>query len=310
MKKRLTSLLIVLCLVLALVPTAMAASAADFTDVKEGTWYYDYVNEVVSKGYFKGESSTIFSPDKQMTRAMFVTVLSRVDGATVNDSKSTFDDVPVNQWYTGAVTWANENKVVLGTGGKNFEPNRAISRIDMCLIMSRYISYYAAKTGQVPATTSSGKTFSDISGLDAEAKAALDRCVTYGLIEGTPEGTFKPYDTATRAEVAAVISRLAWTTTGGGGVIPIVSSITYYRNYNNQDTYNKTRTGTGSLDVLSCEKLGFVAPAGFRFSKWTEKQDGSGKEYEVGESVTGVVTLYAQWSSTPLTTSIRLWIRL
>ena len=297
MKKRLTSLLIVLCLVLALVPTAMAASAADFTDVKEGTWYYDYVNEVVSKGYFKGESSTIFSPDKQMTRAMFVTVLSRVDGATVNDSKSTFDDVPVNQWYTGAVTWANENKIVLGTGGKNFEPNRAISRIDMCLIMSRYISYYAAKTGQVPATTSSGKTFSDISGLDAEAKAALDRCVTYGLIEGTPEGTFKPYDTATRAEVAAVISRLAWTTTGGGGVIPIVSSITYYQNQSEKDEKKETKTGTGSLHVLSydSEGLKFEAPAGFRFSKWTENQDGSGKKYEVGESVTGVVTLYAQW---------------
>ena len=299
MKKRLTSLLIVLCLVLALVPTAMAASAADFTDVKEGTWYYDYVNEVVSKGYFKGESSTIFSPDKQMTRAMFVTVLSRVDGATVNDSKSTFDDVPVNQWYTGAVTWANENKIVLGTGGKNFEPNRAISRIDMCLIMSRYISYYAAKTGQVPATTSSGKTFSDISGLDAEAKAALDRCVTYGLIEGTPEGTFKPYDTATRAEVAAVISRLAWTTTGGGGVIPIVSSITYYQNHDDKDVKNTTRTGTGSLHVLSFEDLvkadDFVALDGYKFVGWNEDRKGNGEEHGVGTSVTGVVTLYAQW---------------
>ena len=294
MKKRLTSLLIVLCLVLALVPTAMAASAADFTDVKEGTWYYDYVNEVVSKGYFKGESSTIFSPDKQMTRAMFVTVLSRVDGATVNDSKSTFDDVPVNQWYTGAVTWANENKIVLGTGGKNFEPNRAISRIDMCLIMSRYISYYAAKTGQVPATTSSGKTFSDISGLDAEAKAALDRCVTYGLIEGTPEGTFKPYDTATRAEVAAVISRLAWTTTGGGGVIPIVSSITYYRNHDRQDETKVTKTGTGSLLVLHGESL-FGARDGYTFVGWNEDPNGNGKVYEVGKPVTGVVTLYAQW---------------
>ena len=303
MKKRLTSLLIVLCLVLALVPTAMAASAADFTDVKEGTWYYDYVNEVVSKGYFKGESSTIFSPDKQMTRAMFVTVLSRVDGATVNDSKSTFDDVPVNQWYTGAVTWANENKIVLGTGGKNFEPNRAISRIDMCLIMSRYISYYAAKTGQVPATTSSGKTFSDISGLDAEAKAALDRCVTYGLIEGTPEGTFKPYDTATRAEVAAVISRLAWTTTGGGGVIPIVSSITYYQNQYPGDPKNATRTGIGTLLVLDFEDLevreGFAARDGYTFDGWNEDPNGNGKVYKVGAPVTGVVTLYAQWEKIP-----------
>ncbi len=299
MKKRLTSLLIVLCLVLALVPTAMAVSAADFTDVKEGTWYYDYVNEVVSKGYFKGESSTIFSPDKQMTRAMFVTVLSRVDGATVNDSKSTFDDVPVDQWYTGAVTWANENKIVLGTGGKNFEPERAIPRIDMCLIMSRYISYYAAKTGRVPVTTSSGKTFSDVSGLDAEAKAALDRCVAYGLIEGTPEGTFKPYDTATRAEVAAVISRLAWTTTGGGGIAPRVNSITYYRNYNNQDTYNTTRTGTGTLHVLDGESL-FGARDGYTFVGWNEDPNGNGKVYEVGASVTGEVTLYAQWKEKPV----------
>ena len=53
------------------------ASAASFTDVSSSAWYASAVNFVTSRGLFQGVSSTQFSPNGVMTRAMFITVLGR-----------------------------------------------------------------------------------------------------------------------------------------------------------------------------------------------------------------------------------------
>ena len=87
-KKRILSLLMTLVLVTSLLPHAAAVSASRFTDVSEDSWYYEYVDFVTEKGYFAGTSATTFSPDLTMTRAMFVTVLARVDDAEIDNSKS------------------------------------------------------------------------------------------------------------------------------------------------------------------------------------------------------------------------------
>ncbi len=82
MKKRLGAIILVAAMLLSvLVIPAGAASVEDFTDVKAGMWYYDYVKYVVENGYFNGTSveKPTFSPNETMTRAMFVTVLSRIE---------------------------------------------------------------------------------------------------------------------------------------------------------------------------------------------------------------------------------------
>ena len=293
MKKRMTSLLVVLCLVFALIPTALAASASDFPDVKKGTWYYDAVDEVVSNGYFLGQGDGTFAPHKAMTRAMFVTVLSRVDGAVVDNSKSSFSDVPAGAWYTGAVTWAAQNSIVLGVGGDKFDPNRNINRVDMCLIMSRYISYYAAKTGRVPAVSGVVKTFGDTARLSASNKEAVEKCVSYGLIVGDDYGNFKPDSNATRAEVAVIISRLAWITTGGGGT-GVYNR--YYRNYPGGGDSEWTQMYLGTVQGWAAvsANAGWTEPDGYTFDGWNTKPDGSGTDYAVGQPASRLF-LYAQW---------------
>lgn len=293
MKKRMTSLLVVLCLVFALIPTALAASASDFPDVKKGTWYYDAVDEVVSNGYFLGQGDGTFAPHKAMTRAMFVTVLSRVDGAVVDNSKSSFSDVPAGAWYTGAVTWAAQNSIVLGVGGDKFDPNRNINRVDMCLIMSRYISYYAAKTGRVPAVSGVVKTFGDTASLSASNKEAVEKCVSYGLIVGDDYGNFKPASNATRAEVAVIISRLAWITTGGGGT-GVYNR--YYRNYPGGGDSEWTQMYLGTVQGWAAvsANAGWTKPDGYDFDGWNTKPDGSGTDYAVGQAASRLF-LYAQW---------------
>ena len=146
-KKRILSLLMTLVLMASLLPHAAAVSARDFTDVSEDSWYYEYVDFVVDRGYFAGTSETTFSPEETMTRAMFVTVLAALDNAEVDNSTSVFADVAADTWYTGAVTWASENGFVSGIGNNLFAPDGEITREEMCVIMDRFIDYYGEKTG-------------------------------------------------------------------------------------------------------------------------------------------------------------------
>lgn len=270
-KQRIISVLLTLCMVLSLLPvSALAASVEDFTDVSKDSWYYKEVDWVADNGYFKGTSETTFAPEDAMTRAMFVTVLARYAGAKVNDTVSTFTDVPANQWYTGAVTWAAKNEIVEGRGNGIFDPHASVTREEMCTILDRYLvaSGRLAKLTKTPATINDMDTVSDW------AKTAVEDCVKYGVIYGYPDGTFQPRTTATRAHVAALLYRLQLRITGGGG------STT-----GGDNTYTLTlMAGTGgtvaftdaayagktSVDVAANTKVGVSAAAddGYTFSKW------------------------------------------
>ena len=62
-----------------------------FTDITNH-WASDAIKAVVNKGLFSGTSEVTFSPDKEMTRGMFVTVLGRLSGENISGT-ATFTDV-------------------------------------------------------------------------------------------------------------------------------------------------------------------------------------------------------------------------
>lgn len=229
MKKKLMSLMLtVVMLCSMLVGTAGAVDIESFSDVQSSDWFYQYVDFVTSNEYFVGTSDTTFEPNLTMTRAMFVVVMARMDGAEVNNDVSSFSDVPVGTWYTGAVTWATENDLVLGVGNNQFDPNGAITREQMCVLMDRFVDYYGEKTGQTHETVEESEEFPDADQISEYAVEAVNNCHQYGLITGFEDGTLRPKEHSTRAQVAAVIYRLSWFvdqggtdqpggTTGGGG---------------------------------------------------------------------------------------------
>ena len=307
--KRLSSLLVVFALLASIFPMgAFAASADKFTDVSRKSWYYDYVDYVVDKGYFNGTSDTTFTPDGTMTRAMFVTVLARMDGAKVDNSTSAFDDVPVGTWYTGAVTWASVNGIVNGYGNGRYEPDRAITREEMCVIMDRFIQYYGAKHNLTPKRNGSTEAFPDGNQIAAYASAAVANCRAYGLVEGYDGGYFLPQNDSTRAQVAAVIYRLAWLTieshnggNGGGSVVVIPTSsytITYYKNDGTADVFTSDVTESVTASSKSFTVTSSVPTReGYTFMGWNTAADGTGTSYTAGAkySIMGNLSLYAIW---------------
>ncbi|MBQ4601638.1 MAG: S-layer homology domain-containing protein, partial [Clostridia bacterium] len=79
--KRLVCFLLTVIMLVGMIP--MAAIAEDgglsFTDVQEKHWFYDAVKYCVEKGYITGMDETTFAPNKNLTRAQFVTILAKFD---------------------------------------------------------------------------------------------------------------------------------------------------------------------------------------------------------------------------------------
>ena len=208
MRKTGTRLLAVLLAVVMVLPSVlipgMAAEATGFTDVPEGSWYADAVNYVSEKGYMTGVGDNRFAPNDEVTRAMFVTILARITMAETDGTASAFTDVPANKWYTGAVSWAAENGIVNGVGDGMFAPGKSITRQDLCTILYRFVNAMDYEL-----TVGEEKTFTDGASVSSYAAEAVRYASSVGLIAGYDDGTFRPKATATRAQMAVIIMRLA-----------------------------------------------------------------------------------------------------
>lgn len=286
-KQRILSALLTLCLVFSLVPTALAAGADDFTDVSKDSWCYDYVDYVTSEGYFRGTTDTTFSPNRNMTRAMFVVVLSRFDGARVDNSQSSFTDVEPGSWCAGAIEWAAENGIVTGKGDGRFAPNDPITRAQMCAIMDRYVDYYTAEHDINVAKEGKAATLADQSQVPAYAVEAVKNCQIYGLINGYEDGTFRPQAYSTRAHVAAIVYRLAFLLGSTTGTVTLVIN----------GKISTVTVTVGPDGTFKVPDLPSGTPGSSRFIGWKNSEDG--KTYKPGASCKYVkgMELTARYSS-------------
>ena len=123
--KKFTGFVLMVCMIVSLfagVTTAFAAK--DFKDVPSDNWAKPYVDFVVDKGYFAGATADLFKPDDNMTRGMFVAVIAKVEGLTLDNNVAVdFNDVKSGKYYAGAVKWATDNGIVTGYGNGSFGPN-------------------------------------------------------------------------------------------------------------------------------------------------------------------------------------------
>ena len=171
-----------------------------FTDIN-GHWANKAINYVVNKGYFAGVSKTEFAPDKPITRGEFVTVLGRmlkID--TSKYSSQRFNDVNSSTYYSPYVTWANEVGIVSGVGGGNFAPDKALTREEMAVIMSKFLKASNKKLTEKPITN-----FNDQGSISPWAKEAVTEMAKLGVVKGMGEGNFSPKTEFTRAQVAQVL---------------------------------------------------------------------------------------------------------
>lgn len=319
-KQRILSALLALCIVFSLVPTALAEKADDFTDVGRSDWYYQFVDYVTSKGYFNGTAETTFAPAENMTRAMFVTVLFRFDGAKGDRSQSAFTDVAPGEWYTDAINWAAANRIVDGVGNGKFAPNDPITRAQMCTMIERYLALYKKAWKVTLPETGSVSVMVDENAIPAYALAAVKQCQRHGLVNGFEDGTFRPNELSTRAQVAAVIYRMSYlvqnakpdntpSVNPGGTVTPPVNPpVTAYTYALYFDANGGTLIGASPVSMMTTSTTySFPVTAtatrdGYTFLGWSTDRSATTAAYPANSTITltstyPIITLYAVWQA-------------
>lgn len=315
-KQRILSALLALCIVFSLVPTALAEKADDFTDVSRSDWYYQFVDYVTSKGYFNGVADKTFAPADNMTRAMFVTVLFRFDGAKGDRSQSAFTDVAPGEWYTDAINWAAANRIVDGVGNGKFAPNDPITRAQMCTMIERYLALYKKAWKVTLPETGSVSVMVDENAIPAYALAAVKQCQRHGLVNGFEDGTFRPNELSTRAQVAAVIYRMSYLVQGakpdntpsvnpGGTVNPPVTAYTYalYFDANGGTLIGASPVSTTTTSTTYSFPVSATATRdGYNFLGWATEKTATAATYPANSTITltanyPIITLYAVWQA-------------
>lgn len=173
-----------------------------FTDVKENDWFYDSVKYAYENDLMKGISNTEFAPDSDVTRAMFVTVIYRMENEP-QTGKCAFTDVESGSYYENAVAWANENGIVSGISEECFAPNEPITREQMAAIIYRYAAFKGYDI-----TTSSNTSYTDNDNISDYAKDAVIWAAEKYVMTGNTDGSFAPKANTTRAQAASVFMRM------------------------------------------------------------------------------------------------------
>ena len=217
MKKRLLSLALALCLVCSLLPgTALAAGENPFTDVPASHWAHDDITYVYENDLMNGTDGSLFSPESTTTRAQVVTVLYRLAGQPAADWANPFWDVPASAWFHDAVTWAWENDITGGVSSTHFGAGNAVTREQLATFLYRY----AQDQGYDTSARADLSGYSDAGLVSSYATEALSWANATGLIIGTTATTLSPKGSATRAQVATILSRFCQDVIPGGYVSP------------------------------------------------------------------------------------------
>ena len=179
---------------------AQPGGVSGFADVPQTSWFADAVRYVTGKSLMNGTSTTAFSPNENMSRAMLATVLYRMSGETA-EADSSFGDVSSSAYYAAAVNWASSKGIVNGTGADAFSPGASITREQLAAMLYRY----AAE----PSVSADLSAYTDAVSISPYAEKAVEWCVAKGILSGKSATRLAPQDTATRAECAAMLQRFA-----------------------------------------------------------------------------------------------------
>jgi len=176
---------------------------AAFADILPTDWFYDAVAFVSENGLMTGTSSDAFSPNLEMSRAMLVTVLYRMEGEPTVSAASAFEDVGSGNWYTNAVIWATERGIVNGFSDTVFAPNENITREQMAAILYRYAEY---KEYDISGSADLS-VYKDEAAISDWSYVAVQWANVKMLITGMTADTLSPQSSATRAQVATILMR-------------------------------------------------------------------------------------------------------
>lgn len=149
--------------------------------------------------FLVGYTDGTFGPERNMTRAEVTTMFARLLTEQIEADKTysnTFSDVPKGYWAANYIGYMQQFGIITGYSDGSFRPDAPVTRAEFAAIASRFEKL-----------TEGSKSFTDVPDTYWAARY-INFAATRGWVTGYSDGTFKPENPITRAEVAAVTCRL------------------------------------------------------------------------------------------------------
>lgn len=174
-------------------------SSGLFADVNSNHWFAENVKTTYELGLMKGTGSGTFSPGNNVTLAEAVTLAARIHSIyyTGSDSFASYDG---GNWYDPYVDYARENDII----NTYYNYSRPATREEFVHILAKALPEETLENiaGRVSFADSGDITYM------ADVRLLSGAGIINGIQENS-ETYFKPLNTITRAEVAAVVGRMA-----------------------------------------------------------------------------------------------------
>lgn len=186
---------------------AIYAPAAFSTTDTEPTYHLSLLTNTSVQPQISmlSSGSKTLNPSAKENRGFTVSYLynghKSIGGTVGSYTQNIFTDVSSTASYYQPVLWASANGVVDGYGDGKFGPSDGITREQFCTILLRYANY----AGITLPTDKAAAAFSDSQKISSWAKDAVTACQKAGIINGYTDGTFRPKDGISRAEVSKMI---------------------------------------------------------------------------------------------------------
>jgi hypothetical protein len=217
MKKLLITAIAVVTLVGgAFTSTKEPVKAADsqvvvFSDIK-GHWAEEDIDTAIRNGYVHGYPDGTFRPNGTITRAEYAALLSRVTNLKPASTSDAFPDLK-NHWSREEVNKLVALGFIVPSDYPNgFGPEKELTRYEMMKWISTGLAKSDPSFKQALADTKNTLLPTPESfkgGISAEQIPYIALVKGTGIIEGFEDGTFRPSNTTTRAEVTAILLRYA-----------------------------------------------------------------------------------------------------
>jgi hypothetical protein len=208
--KKFISALMAAVLALSVVCTGALAASLDnfkysdtykdgmFTDVASGAWYAENVKSAVNLGLMKGQSTDRFVPLGSVTWSEALTLAARIHSIYAGDGETFAQSSP---WYKVYADYAVKNGI---TAAEPAKYSAAVTRADLAVLL-----YKAVDSDALGVKNSVTDGFiPDVKGTESYGPAvyALYRA---GVLTGDTKHCFNANTAVSRAETAAMVSRVA-----------------------------------------------------------------------------------------------------
>ena len=175
-------------------------------DVAVKDWYYAALDRAVTMGIINGTAPQVMSPNIPLTRAMLVTMLHRLAKPEAGGAAVSFPDVKTGEYYYAPLCWAVDQKIVNGYPDGTFQPNKSITRAELCVMIARYLRSIGH---ELSTDLSVLNQFKDGASVADWAKQDVAAMVSLGVIKGYETGNVGAERGATRAEAVTMLLRAA-----------------------------------------------------------------------------------------------------